>query len=346
MLAHFFLNAPLALVPVATFLGVLLHFDSYKLVSIREIAYVLIAGAAAAALCYLANDWAMGATGLEFSDYSRYIAPVLEEILKSGMLVYLFVRNRIGFKIDAAIMGFGIGTGFAFVENLYLLYAFPDASLGTWIIRGFGTAIMHGGTTALSGITAQFLIERRGKLNILYFLPGLTAAIAFHAMFNALEAAPLLSTVLIILTLPPGFLLLFTKSARGVHTWLVQDYQSHEHLLDEIRSGEFKDTEVGQFIQKLGRSLGPDTTAKIFLYIQIHTELVLKSEKISLARETEVDVVVDRDDVRKLEMLEHLEGEIGHTALMTLRPHLHFSRRELWEINELSGEIAHTVEKP
>jgi RsiW-degrading membrane proteinase PrsW (M82 family) len=336
----FFLKAPLALVPVAAFLATLLHFDSYKLVSIREVTYTLVAGAAMAAICYFANDWAMDFAGFDFRDFMRYVAPVLEEIMKSSILVYLFVRNRIGFKIDAAIMGFSVGTGFAFVENLYLLYAFPDASLGTWIIRGFGTAVMHAGTTALSGITAQFLIERRGKLNVLYFLPGLAAAIAFHAMFNFLEATPLLATVLIVLTLPPGFLLLFTKSERGVHTWLVSDYESHQHLLDEIRSGRFEDSEAGQFIVRLHDRFGSDTVSKIFLYVQIHTELVLRAESMTLARETEVDVITDPADRERLMKLHHLEREIGHTALIALKPHLHFSRRELWEINELSGEIA------
>lgn len=334
---EFFLEAPIALVPVAGFLGVLLHFDSYKLVSFWEVVQTLAAGAAVAAVCYLTNNWAMDQVQLDFATYSRYIAPLLEELLKSSVLIYLFARNRIGFKIDAAIMGFAVGTGFAMVENLYYLYILPDANLGAWIIRGFGTAIMHGGTTALFGVVAQFLIERKGRLNPLYFLPGLAAAVAFHALFNHFGGTPALATAIIILVLPPSFLLVFTKSARGVHTWLVHDYESHEHLLDEIRSGTFKDGEVGQFILRLNANFGPEVVAAMFQYIRIHTELVLKAEKLTLAREGGAKGTISPEDRERLHELHALENRIGHTALLTLKPHLHFSRRELWELHELQG---------
>jgi RsiW-degrading membrane proteinase PrsW (M82 family) len=338
MTTLFFLEAPIALVPVAAFLGVLLHFDSYKLVSFREVVGTLAAGAAMALVCYLANDWAMGLADLDFTAYSHYIAPLLEEAMKSSVIVYLFVRNRIGFKIDAAIMGFAIGTGFAMVENLYYLYALPDANLGTWIVRGFGTAIMHGGTTALFGVVAQYLIERQGRLNGLFFLPGFAAAVALHFIFNQFDANPGLGTIFILFTLPPGFALMFTKAERGVHTWLVHDYASHEHLLDEIRSGQFKDTEVGRHIMKFDQNFGSEVVAEMFLYIQVHTELVLKAERLTLARETEMDVIVNPEDIARLNRLRDLEVRIGKTALMALKPHLHFSRRELWEIHELQGE--------
>ena len=50
---------------------------------------------------------------------------------------------------DAAIYGFAVGTGFALVENVYYLLSLPGAPAALWIVRGFGTAVMHGGTTAI-----------------------------------------------------------------------------------------------------------------------------------------------------------------------------------------------------
>ena len=35
------------------------------------------------------------------------------------------------------------------VENLHYARLAADAGLGTWIVRGFGTALMHGGVTAI-----------------------------------------------------------------------------------------------------------------------------------------------------------------------------------------------------
>ena len=341
MTEHFLFAAPIALLPALIFLVVLLRFDSYKLVSFYEIVQTLLAGAGLAVVAYLVNDELITALQWDFASYSRYLAPVVEECLKSGALVYLFVRNRIGFKIDAAIMGFGVGTGFAVIENLYYLYSSPDANIGVWIIRGFGTAVMHGGTTALLGVVAQFFVDRSGKMSLLYYLPGLLSAIVFHAMFNYFQDSPVIATLLVLVGLPPGFLLVFTKSERGVHTWLLNDYKSHEHLLEEIRSGEFKDTEAGQFITRLHDNFGDEVVADVFLYIQVHTELVLRAEKISLARETNIDIIFEPRDRERLKLLNELEEKIGHTALMALWPHLHFSRRELWEIHELADETRH-----
>ena len=63
--------------------------------------------------------------------------------------------------VDAAIFGFAIGSGFALVENLYYLASRPDAHVAVQIIRGFGTAIMHGGATAIFAIVSVALAEKR-----------------------------------------------------------------------------------------------------------------------------------------------------------------------------------------
>ena len=41
--------------------------------------------------------------------------------LKALIVVVLIRTHRIGFLVDAAILGFAVGTGFALVENLYYL---------------------------------------------------------------------------------------------------------------------------------------------------------------------------------------------------------------------------------
>ena len=65
-------------------------------------------------------------------------------------MIALFRINRIGYKLDAVISGFAIGAGFSVVENIFYLTMFPEYGTGTWLVRGFGTAIMHGTTLASS----------------------------------------------------------------------------------------------------------------------------------------------------------------------------------------------------
>ena len=99
---------------------------------------------------YLVNAAALNALGIDLTLFSRDLSPIVEETLKGLVIVGLIRAHRIGFLVDAAIFGFAVGTGFALVENVYFLEIVKDAGIGTWIVRGFGTAIMHGGARPFS----------------------------------------------------------------------------------------------------------------------------------------------------------------------------------------------------
>jgi len=335
MATHFLLTAPIGLVPVLLFLGALLYFDSYRLISLNEMIVTLTAGLALAGVAYFINGALLGATGLTFDRYTYFVSPAVEEVLKAAALIFMFARNRVGFMIDAAIMGFSVGTGFAVFENVAYLYQLQGADVGTWIVRGFGTAIMHGGTTAIFAMLSQSLMERRGGFQPLLFLPGVIIAIGIHAVFNLLETTPMAAMLAVLVGLPPLFYLIFSKNEFAVHQWLVKDYASHEQLLDEINSGEFTHSEAGRFILSLSSKFSPETVSHMFEYLKLHTQLVLRAEQITIAREKNELPQRRPQDHDDLLRLETLEREIGQVAMMTLWPHLHFSRRELWEIHHL-----------
>jgi len=341
MPAHFLLEAPIGLVPVLLFLATLLYFDSYRLISLNEMILTLAAGLLAAGAGYFVNGALLGATGLAFDRYTYFVSPFVEETLKAAILVFMFARNRVGFMIDAAIMGFSVGTGFAVFENIYYLYALQDAGdLGTWIVRGFGTAIMHGGTTAIFAMLSQSLIERRGHSAAYLFLPGLLLAVVIHAIFNALEGTPTIAMLAAMVGLPPMFYFIFTKNEFAVHQWLVKDYASHEQLLEEITNGEFTHSEAGRFILSLTSKFSKDVVDHMFEYLKLHTQLVLRAEQITLARERNEKIERRTQDHDDLTRLDELEQRIGSTAMMALWPHMHFSRRELWEIHHLHEAAA------
>ena len=335
MATQFLIEAPIALVPVLGFLVTLHLLDSYRLTSLAEMGETMTAGVALALAAYFANGFLLDRLTIDYTAYSHFIGPLVEELLKSAALVFFFARNRIGFTIDAIVMGFAVGTGFGVFENVYYLYAFQDANIGDWIIRGFGTAIMHGGTTALFAALSQFLIEKRGGAAPYLFLPGLALALAVHVAFNLLQDTPLIATMAVLIGLPPLFLFIFTKNEHAVHQWLVNDYASHEVLLDEIVSGRFTHSEAGRFMLNLTNKFSPEIVAHMFEYLKLHTQLVLRAEKLTLAREHKAPIErrpQDRDDLLRLD---ELEQRIGRSAMMALWPHLHFSRRELWELHEM-----------
>ena len=337
MSAQFLIEAPIALVPVFAFLGILLYFDSYRLISLGEMIQTIGAGLVLAVAAYFTNGYLIQTLTIDYTTYSHFGGPVVEELFKAAALIVLFARNRIGFMIDAIIMGFGVGTGFALFENVYYLQTLQDAVLGDWIIRGFGTAIMHGGATALFALLSQSLIERGGKLRPIYFIPALAASCVVHIVYNLFTGMPLLSTAAVLVCLPPIFLIIFSKSEHAVHQWLVHDYESHQQLLDDIASGRFAHSEAGRFIVSLTKRFGQSVIDDIFEYLKLHAIIVLRAEALSLAREKNENAQVPPEHWEDLKRLALLEKRIGRTAMMTLWPHLHFSRRELWELHELGA---------
>ena len=100
---------------------------------------------------YAANTAALERHPIDFTFFTRYVAPVTEELFKGLAIVVLIRASRIGFLVDAAIFGFAVGTGFATVENLYYLGQNPIAGMGTWIARGSCTSA---GAAALSAAKA------------------------------------------------------------------------------------------------------------------------------------------------------------------------------------------------
>jgi RsiW-degrading membrane proteinase PrsW (M82 family) len=332
------IDAAISLTPVVVFLVLLLQFDSYKLVSPRETSLALTAGVVLCGVSYVVNAGLIAITRLDFLPYSHFVAPFVEEGAKGAMMVWLVARNRIGFAIDAAILGFAVGTGFSVVENLYYLSVFPDANVGTLVVRGFGTALMHGGATALFGMVSQAYIDR-DRYQLTDFIPGYGAAVLLHAIYNLLYATPLLAAVSVLLALPAVLYFIFSKSEHQVHSWLLQDYATHEQVLADIKSGAFKNGEAGRFITAMVAKLGPVAANDMFAYIRVHTELALRADQVDLARETEKPMAitdVDRDNFARLHAL---EKRIGRTAMMALRPHLHFTRKQLWELNEFEQEV-------
>ena len=332
----FLLEAPIALLPTLAFLILLDRLDSFRLVSVHAALIALLAGGALAVLAYFVNAAVMDALGIAIGPYTRYGAPVVEEALKAAVMIFLFMRARIGFLIDAAIIGFALGTGFALIENLYYLYTFPDANVGVWIVRGFGTAMMHGGATAIFGVLAQSWTERHTKFEAALYLPGFLAAISVHSLFNHMLGAPMIATGVMMLLVPAILFAVFAKSEHRIHDWLIKDHADHEKLLATM-SVEFAHSEAGRFISELADKFEGTHTADIYAYMRLHTELVLRAEEFSLAREAGTKPQVTGQDRQQFRDLHDLERKIGKTALLALWPHLHYSRQELAELYELES---------
>ena len=332
MLTDLLTRAPLGLLPVLIFLVVLLYMDSYKLVSFHTIAWVILAGTLLPIAGYWINGFALEALGWELPAYSRFAAPIIEEGLKASIMIFLFRTNRIGFLVDAAILGFAVGAGFGVTENFYYLYMASDAHIAVWVVRGFGTAIMHGGVMALFGVMAQVLTERSMKINPLLYLPGFIVAITLHSVFNHFPGTPILTTLGTLLLLPPILLVAFQKSARSMHEWLELDFDEDALLLEQINSGEFAASKIGQFLEDLKQKFSGPVVGDMLCYLRLYTELALRAKGVLMMRENGLDTPVGERTRAKFTEMHYLEKSIGKTGILAMSPFLQMTRKDLWQL--------------
>jgi RsiW-degrading membrane proteinase PrsW (M82 family) len=332
MNADLLIRAPIGLLPVLIFLVALLYMDSYKLTGLRSILLVIVAGGLMTVVSYFANGLAADLIDINHGYFSRYVSPVIEEGLKALVIVYLFRTNRIGFLVDSAIMGFAVGAGFAVTENFYYLYSLPNASMAVWVVRGFGTAIMHGGVTAIFAILSQTLTERNMKINPLLYAPGLIGAMTLHSLFNHFPVSPIYQTLIILLVLPPILLLVFRQSASHMHEWLELDFDQDARLLEQIKSGEFAETKIGRFLHDLRNKFEGPVVVDMLCYLRIYTELALRAKGVLMMRENGLAAPIGERTRAKFEELAFLEGSIGKTGLLAMKPFLHLTRKDLWQM--------------
>lgn len=332
MLTDILTRAPVGLLPVLIFLVLLVYMDSYKLVSLRTVLWVILLGALLPIAGYWINAYVIDFLSWDFQTYSRYAAPIIEEGIKACVMVYLFRTHRIGFLVDSAILGFAVGAGFGVVENFYYLYLASDAQFAVWVVRGFGTAIMHGGTMALFGVMAQTLTERSMKINPLLYLPGLVVAIAIHSVFNHFPGTPILTTLVTLMVLPAIFVIVFRKSARSMHEWLELDFDEDVLLLEQINSGEFTESRIGRFLQDLKQMFPGTVVVDMLCYLRLYTELALRAKGVLMMRENGLDTPVGERTRAKFEEMRYLEKSIGKTGLLAMSPFLQMTRKDLWQL--------------
>ncbi|HEY7007010.1 MAG TPA: hypothetical protein VH392_11090, partial [Sphingomicrobium sp.] len=99
----------LALIPVLIMLGIFVWLDAFRLMNFKEIAVLLLLGGLAALAAWPVAGRFIDTLPIGFNNYSRYVAPWIEEALKAIVMIVLFRINRIGYKLDAVISGFAIG---------------------------------------------------------------------------------------------------------------------------------------------------------------------------------------------------------------------------------------------
>lgn len=324
------INVAIALAPVITFLVMLWVMDRFRLVRPASVLAALLYGAAAAAAVLWLHQWLLLVSDIPTDLLIRYIAPLTEETAKAALIVALVATARVGFLVDAAVLGFAVGTGFALFENLSYLRSIPDAAVIVWLVRGLGTAMLQGATTAIFALLSKTYADRRRDRLALALVPGWAAAVAIHSTFNHRLLPAVAQTLVLLIVLPLLVLWVFARSERLTREWVGAGLDLDVELLGLVLSDAFVQTRFGRYLQELRARMPGPVVADMFCLLRLELELSVQAKAMLLAREAGLDVPADEDLAASLAELRYLHQSIGTLGLLALKPLQITSYRDTW----------------
>ncbi len=329
---HIFLNIITGLLPVFLFLLMLIYMDGYKLVRVRNVLTTLFAGCISALAAYFINQFLYNNSSVDFNDYTRYIAPAVEEISKGIFIVYLVTKRKTGFLIDAAIYGFAIGAGFGLIENIFYLSIFTNGDFVFWIVRGFGTAVMHGSSTAVLAIISKYISDKFETVRLIIFFPGFIAAYFIHSAFNHFLFFPMLQTALQLIISPVIIFIVLRKGEELLREWMETGLDSDVNLLEIINEGKTMDSHIGNYLLSLKNKFEGTVLVDMLCLLKLYLELSSKVKGILLQREAGLNPKPDDEIYSKFDEIKYLEKSIGKTGRLAVMPLLHTKTKELWQL--------------
>jgi protease PrsW len=324
------LNIVAALLPVIVFLAILLLMDSFKLVPFGVVLASVAAGAVAAVVALGLEAWLVAPGLLTHWANSRYVSPVIEESLKGFYIAFMLRQRRLGFLVDAALVGFAVGTGFALIENPFYLQRYHDTRLILSLLRGFGPAVLHGALSATFAMMAKSLTDRHPGRGMVMLLPGLGIAIVLHSLYNHFALPPLLAICVLLVALPAVMTTMFERSERATREWVAEGLDLDVELLNLVTSRAFQHTRFGKYLKELRAHFDGAIVSDMFCLLQLELELSIRAKGMLMAREAGLEVPPDPAVKSKLEEVKYLRHSIGPTGMLALKPLRVATDRDDW----------------
>jgi RsiW-degrading membrane proteinase PrsW (M82 family) len=210
----------------------------------------------------------------------RVIGPILEEMLKSLILVYLISRADFNYVVDGAVYGFGAGIGFAIVENYEYVTGNLEIAIVVAVARVLSTNLIHAAGSGVIGVALATARAEKGGKKWLWLFLGYGFASVFHMIFNTMVSAGALVIFAIVFGMT-GLGLIYLAIRRGLN---IQKEFMSEKLgeLNRVTKNEVKALnrieEVDKLLEPFRLRFGVEKTEKVKMILSKQAEIGIKTK--------------------------------------------------------------------
>jgi len=312
----------IALIIPLVFLYIIRTRDLY---ATGKFSYVVVTMAWGVLAYYLAaniNPWIFHSGLASKATVLRIIAPIIEEILKSFLLIYLVQRADFNYVVDGALYGFGTGIGFAIVENWEYINANPDAALFVAIARVFSTNLIHATGSGVIGAALSANRAQPGIKGLLWVLGGYMFSIGLHMGFNTFVNTGGILVYAVIIGMA-GLGLIYLAIRRGMDVqkgWIAEKLgDSNRVTQSEVKALGSIEESVDDLLRPIKLQFGEQKADLVKELLSVQAEIGIKTKLL----DTTFNETKKREMIEIIESLrndmESLRKEIGPYCMMFVR---------------------------
>lgn len=322
------------------FLLALNKFDLYKTGQIKFNVATLISGLVAYEIAAQINPAMVNAGWVTWDQVIRITAPIIEELLKALILIYLVQRADFNYVVDGALYGFGAGIGFAIIENFEYVTGNPEIALSVALARVFSTNLVH---ATASGLIGTALAYRRGDATWrgwAVVLGGYVISILIHMIFNTMVSAGAFLVVAIIFGLT-GMGLIWYVIKRGLNIqkeWVAEKLNMTDRVTRQESKVVSNIEAINEVLSPVEKRFGSKMASLVRNLIYKQAEMGIKRKLLeTAANETR------RNDINKIIQdlsmeTNELRKQIGPYCMMMVRSVYLDNDLQIW--NLLNARVA------
>lgn len=301
--------------------------DLYQTRSRWYLVYCFVWGLISYKLSAAINVAMINTEVISYDNVVRFSAPILEEILKGMILLYLVRKVDFTYFVDGAIYGFAAGIGFAIIENYEYVLGSPNAALATALARVFSTNLIHAAGSGIIGISLGMARLSHSRYRFWILLSGLALAMGVHIGFNNMvsRVSSGLQVVFAVIIGLSAAVFIFAAIKRGLKdekAWIEETLGMQDRVTAHEAAVVNRLQDIQQILSPLAERFGPKKAEAIeeFLVIQARLGILRKTLEVFESQNDEKmyrAVQAQMDELR--EKMDQARRSVGTYCMLYLR---------------------------